>query len=86
MAGEQENVSGPVDAVRALVNLFFVNAELKAAAKMSDTMLLVAERDAWREIENQMRHSLAPQPTASDKAAAYSKVRASRGLSALPVA
>lgn len=68
-----------------LVNLFFVNANMKAAAKMTDTMLLVAERDAWREIEGQMRHGLAPQPTVSDKAAAYSKVRTSRGLSALPV-
>lgn len=62
-----------------------MNAETKAAAKMFDAMLLVAERDAWREIENQMRHNLAPQPTASNKAAAYSKVRASRGLAALPV-
>lgn len=58
---------------------------LRKAQKMNDTMLLVSERDAWREIENQMRHGLAPQPTASDRAAAFTRAREARKLAALPL-
>jgi uncharacterized membrane protein len=57
----------------------------RVLSKMSDTVVLCEERAAWRDIEVQIRHGVAPQKSVSDRAATLSKERERRNLAPLPM-